>query len=206
MKYAAFDPTADQPTPVTGWYDADAIDYPSLPDAAERIEIAEADWPHRFDTPYVQDGQLVAEPEPTVAEQLAAAKAAKRSELQAGFAATIAAGGVSDALGTPHLYPADAESRADMSASVVDSLLHAGEANWTTEFACAPVDNADLADLSLVEHTGTQIQQAGSDIRAWYTAQKRQLKTLSQQVGAVSEDDDAPLDTVAAIEWTETNL
>jgi hypothetical protein len=46
MKLAAYNPAAPQPAPVIGWYDLDAFEYSTLPDA--HIELTEDQWAHRL--------------------------------------------------------------------------------------------------------------------------------------------------------------
>lgn len=80
-KYAQFDKTAAQPTPVIGWYDTDFAEY-TLPDASELIELDDAAWENRFNTPYVGNGKLVVKPAPSDSELLAQAKKDKKKEIE----------------------------------------------------------------------------------------------------------------------------
>jgi hypothetical protein len=59
--YAYFDHRADSPSPVLGWYDTVAQHYPTLPDAADLLELAEGEKSFRFDggSWAVADGRLV---------------------------------------------------------------------------------------------------------------------------------------------------
>lgn len=43
-KYANYDSTQPSPSPVFGWYDTDFANYPNLPDAANLLELSDADW------------------------------------------------------------------------------------------------------------------------------------------------------------------
>jgi hypothetical protein len=58
--YAYFDHRADSPSPVLGWYDTVAQHYPTLPDAADLLELAEGEKSFRFDggSWAVADGRL----------------------------------------------------------------------------------------------------------------------------------------------------
>jgi hypothetical protein len=66
-QYAQFDPTVEEPAPVLGWYDTDALHYPNLP-AQDALLLMTADqWAHRMDQAWaVEGGAFVAytPPEP----------------------------------------------------------------------------------------------------------------------------------------------
>jgi hypothetical protein len=85
-QYAYFDSTAAQPTPVLGWYDTGLLDYPSLPTAADLLEITPAQWENRFNTPFVSGGTLVGY---TPAQLLAQAQATQIATLYAAYQQAI---------------------------------------------------------------------------------------------------------------------
>jgi hypothetical protein len=60
-RYASFDRSGPEPHLVTGWLDADALDYgDDLPAPDSRIEMSEAEWAARTIGHYVvEDGKLV---------------------------------------------------------------------------------------------------------------------------------------------------
>lgn len=68
--FGQFDSGAVQPTPIVAWFDTEVSDY-ALPDPSNLIELTQEQWDVRFDTPYVQDGMLIAPPlySPTLIEQ-----------------------------------------------------------------------------------------------------------------------------------------
>lgn len=81
--YAYFDSTKAAPSPVLGWYDTGFATYPSLPAAADLLEVTAAEWTAHMADPAgwaVQDGALVSytppTPTPTLARQAAAMLAA----------------------------------------------------------------------------------------------------------------------------------
>jgi hypothetical protein len=62
-QFAQFDPAAESPAPVTGWYDASTLTYPNLPDASSLVEVSDAQWAMHFTDPNgwsVKDGRLIA--------------------------------------------------------------------------------------------------------------------------------------------------
>ena len=88
--YAQFDSTAIQPTPVTGWYDAQTPAMLAVP-VANILTLSQAEWDNRENTPYVQNGILVVPPTPTAAQLLATARAAQIALLTESYAAAIQA-------------------------------------------------------------------------------------------------------------------
>jgi hypothetical protein len=62
-QYAQFDPAAQSPAPVIGWYDTDEFEYAEMPPKSSLLELTKQQWVAHFDDPNgfaVQDGQLVA--------------------------------------------------------------------------------------------------------------------------------------------------
>lgn len=125
------------------------------------------------------------------ADQLAAVKAAKVRALTASCEAAILEGYTSDALGTPHLYPANLTDQINMLSSVADAGLE-HEEGWTTPFTCR--DGEGSWDWR--NHTASQIQQAGADGKAAITAIRAHLKELRDQVAAAAD-----AGAVAEIAW-----
>jgi hypothetical protein len=74
----------------------------------------------------------------------------------------IYAGFVSSALGAPHTYPAKDKDQANLTASVVSSLLPGRDATWSTPFWCADAAGA----WAMRPHTAAQIQRVGDDAKA----------------------------------------
>jgi len=69
-KFASYDASAEAPYPVNGWYDTDAIDYPSLPEAL--VAMTEAQWDARMTGQWAYDGTSlvpILPPPPTLAQQ-----------------------------------------------------------------------------------------------------------------------------------------
>lgn len=102
-------------------------------------------------------------------------------------------GFTSDALGSNHAYPADDKSQFNLTASVTDSLLPNLPANWTTPLMCA--DSSGV--WAMRPHTAAQIQQAGSDGKAFVLKNLQQNESLAAQVAAA-----ATVAAVQAIVWT----
>lgn len=119
-------------------------------------------------------------------------KADKVTELTAACSAEIVGGYVSNALGTSHTYPSKPTDQANMTASVVSSLLPGLSSNWETMFWCADSNG----NWAFVSHTTSQIQQAGSDGKAFIQTQQAKLEGLKQQVSAATAVAD-----VQAITW-----
>jgi hypothetical protein len=60
--YAQFDPNAEAPRPVIGWYDTGTFDYPNLPPATSLISVPGQQWITHFNQPHgwtVANGQLI---------------------------------------------------------------------------------------------------------------------------------------------------
>lgn len=56
-KFARFDHAAPSPSPVIGWYDTDAIEYPTLPDKADLLPMTEGEWAVRMERFYAVKGK-----------------------------------------------------------------------------------------------------------------------------------------------------
>jgi hypothetical protein len=61
-RFAQYDPKAEQPAPVIGWYDTDILDYPNLPGEKELIQMTDSQWAKHFNSPNgwnVNNGKLI---------------------------------------------------------------------------------------------------------------------------------------------------
>ncbi|BCP53769.1 hypothetical protein K32_23860 [Kaistia sp. 32K] len=126
------------------------------------------------------------------ASQLAAAKAAKITELDAACAAEITGGYVSAALGSNHTYPSSITDQLNMTASVTASLLPNLDASWRTPFWCADA----AGNWAYVDHSAEQIQRAGADGKAAKAAASIKLAQLAAAVNAATTTA-----AIAAITW-----
>lgn len=128
-------------------------------------------------------------PEPTLAQ----AHATQIAELAAACQTAIYKGFVSSALGATYTYPTDDKSQLNLAASVTDSLLPNLPANWTTPFMCA--DSSGV--WAMRAHTAAQIQQVGSDGKAFVLKNLQQNAALTAEVSAATT-----VSAVQAIVWT----
>lgn len=126
---------------------------------------------------------------PTLTE----AQATKTAALYAACRRAILVGFTSSALGAAHTYPTDDKSQLNLTASVTDSLLPNLPAGWTTPFMCA--DSSGV--WAMRPHTAAQIQQAGSDGKAFVLKNLQQNATLAAQAVAATT-----VAAVQAIVWT----
>lgn len=117
-------------------------------------------------------------------DQISALSAACRAQILAGF--------LSDALGTLHAYPAKETDQANLSGSVLASLLPGNAADWTTSFWCQDEAGA----WAFVPHTAAQIQQVGRDCKAAILSAMAKNETLAAQVRAATT-----IAAVKAIVW-----
>lgn len=125
---------------------------------------------------------------PSDADLLAEAQAAQTLEISRACREAITAGFTSSALGSAHTYPCTAQDQANMTASVTASLLPTLPSGWTTPFWCAD----SSGKWSMVAHTAAQIQQAGSDGKAWIVSNLEKNATLAASILAAT--------TVAAVQ------
>lgn len=131
-------------------------------------------------------------PAPLAPPTLDEIKANRIAALSADCAAHIYAGFVSSALGAPHTYPANDKDQANLSASVLASMLPGLPANWATKFWCK--DAAGVWEFR--PHAPAQIQRAGLDGKAAIETALQKNATLAAQV-----KDAADGASVAAIRW-----
>ena len=148
-----------------------------------------------FDTHYVAAGAVVAIPAKPSAnhafdyatktwklpsDALDKVKAAKKETLRAACRRAIIAGFTSDALGSEHTYPSDETDQANLSSSVLASMLPGNPNDWVTPFLCA--DAAGNWDYR--NHTAAQMRKVGVDgkaaILAKLTAKAELFKTVMQ--------------------------
>ena len=111
---------------------------------------------------------------------LADAKKDKCDELRKACRRAIIAGFTSDALGSEHTYPSDETDQANLSSSVLASMLPGNPNDWVTPFLCA--DAAGNWDYR--NHTAAQMRKVGVDgkaaILAKLTAKAELFKTVMQ--------------------------
>lgn len=127
-------------------------------------------------------------PAPTPAVLLAEAQAAQILVLKNACINAITSGYSSTALGSTYTYPSALTDQLNMAASVIASQLPGLASGWTTVFWCSDTAGA----WAMRPHTAAQIQQAGSDGKAWVTAQQVKLASLTSQIAAAT--------TVAAVQ------
>lgn len=122
-------------------------------------------------------------------ENLTQAQAAQSDLVNAACAAQIMGGVQSSALGSAHTYPTKASDQANLSASILDTLLpdNAGNASYTTPFWCCDASGT----WAWVMHTAAQIQQVGRDVKASILAAQGKNARLQAQITAAT--------TVAAV-------
>jgi hypothetical protein len=128
----------------------------------------------------ISDAEAVAIQNPPLT--LGQAQALKISDLSAACAAQIYAGFTSYALGAPHTYPAKDKDQANLSGSVVSSLLPGLPAGWTTPFWCEDGSGA----WAFSAHTAAQIQQVGTDGKTTIVTALEKNATLAAQVMAAT--------------------
>lgn len=122
---------------------------------------------------------------PTVAQQIAAAKAAQIALLNGACQRQIIAGFSSSALGTARTYPsADADQRNLLSAVTASQGQAAA---WATPIWCA-----NAGTWSFASHTAAQVQQVNADWLAFRVAAQQKYANLIAQVNAAT--------TVAAVQ------
>ncbi|WP_248767760.1 hypothetical protein [Pseudomonas sp. MWU12-2345] len=139
----------------------DSLDSPPPSGIGNLLEISDADWQLCIATQgyRVVNDQLVAPVAPTPADLLVLAQTAQVQLVDAACAAAIVSGFSCDALvsGTPYTYPSKITDQANLSSSVLASLLSGTGADWSTPFWCS--DEAGV--WAFRSHTAAQIQAVG---------------------------------------------
>lgn len=186
--YASYDSTAAQPTPVTGWFDAQTPAMLSVP-SANILALTQQEWDNRLTTPYVSAGILVATPMSSPAQLLAAAKAVQNAVITTACAVAITGGVVSSALGSPYTYPTKPTDQVNLTANVVGSLMPASQTTgWTTPQMCL----SSAGVWAYVAHSNAQIQQVGNDVKTAIASLLVKKNSLLDQIAAAT--------TVTAVE------
>ena len=137
------------------------------------------------------------------------AQQAQYTALTNAAASAITNGFTSSALGAAHTYPSGETDQLNLTASVVASMLPGTPTTFTTLFYCATPAVAAVAATStspavaavpavwaFTPHTAAQIQQVGTDAKAWIQAQQATHATLAAQVAAATT-----VNAVQAIVW-----
>ena len=187
-KYAYYSP-ASNPSPVYGWFDTDAGEFPNLPAPEYLVEVTPSQWIARNDGAWmIQNRKLMV----ATAVSLPAIKVAKIAELSAACQATIFSGFNSSALGAAHHYPATDRDQSNLAASVLASILPGIAGGWTTPFWCAD----GSGNWAHTQHTAAQIQQVGTAALTSISGNIIKNTTLAAQVNACST-----VVCVAAIIW-----
>ncbi|NDY41239.1 DUF4376 domain-containing protein [Dissulfurirhabdus thermomarina] len=188
-KYAYYDSSAPQPTPVLGWYhvrdtqDPDGLDYPNLPPAADLLVLTDAEWAARLDQRWhVQAGALVPDPGPSLEE----VRTAKRIEMQAACKAACEAGWTSSALGSPHLYGTRLwPDQHNLAAVALDAVYakQTGDTTWTTNYWATPSGASEPQRLS---HTADQILQVAREVKAMVAGNQDKLAQRYAEIDAAT--------------------
>ncbi|WP_431207520.1 hypothetical protein [Burkholderia cepacia] len=188
QKYAAYDSTGK----IVAYYDS--IDSPVPAGVENVIELTEEQWQAGISTTgyTVVDGVLVTPPEPTAAQELAAAQAAQIAVINAACQAQIVAGFTSSALGAPHTYPSQLTDQQNLSASVLASVMPNLSSDWSTPFWCADA----AGEWAYALHTATQIQQVGQDGKSAILAAIEKKASLASEINSART-----ISAVQAITW-----
>ncbi|WP_248806041.1 hypothetical protein [Pseudomonas sp. MWU13-2100] len=190
QKFAAYDANGD----VIAYYDD--IDSP-VPGGVTAIEITEAQWLGCISSQgwRVSDGTLVEPVPPTSGELLVEAQRVQTQVIDSACASAITAGFSCDALvsGTPYHYPSNITDQANLSASVLASLLPGNAADWVTPFWCA--DERGVWGYRL--HTMVQIQLVGACGKTAITGFIGHKIVLDGQIKAATT-----VDAVQAVSWS----
>lgn len=178
QKYAGFNAAGE----IVAFYDS--VDSP-VPLGSQAIEISEPEWKTCLSTPgyTVRDGALAAPALPTDAQLLAAARAARVSDLSAACSAVIVSGFASAALGTEHTYPSTLTDQTNQSTVAASS---SGGYLW----CCAG------GAWSFEQHSRQQAQAVVADFATWLNKCQLQLADLVKRVNAANAVSD-----VQAIAW-----
>ena len=118
------------------------------------------------------------------AHQLASNKKAFEADINGGFTST--------ALNAVNTYPSTALDQQNLTATVVDAILHQNDESWTSTLICKNSDEV----WAYVEHTQAQIKQVGTDCKSHILSKLLRFHQLNQQV-----NDATTVAAVLAITW-----
>lgn len=154
----------------------------------KHLAQGEPGWPLvvcGWDTQLVMDGGWRVR---SAADDLAASKAAKRTELRTLAQAAIEAGVESAALGAAHTYPTTLTDQHNLTGLVAAGLVD----GLAAKFWCA--DGSGV--WARREHTWAQLQVVARDVKAHVIAQQDRYENRLAQVAAAAD-----LPAVAAVGW-----
>jgi hypothetical protein len=169
-QYAQFDPAVAYPSPVIGWFDTDAINYPTLPDPAGMLVLTQEQWDGRVTGLWaVSAGALVAfvPPPPVLSPEQQAA-----DEL----AARIGNGIAITSTGTPALnatYALDSDTM-DQIGSVA------------RDFGSGLGLPGDIETFTYPDATGVPRTFSGDQLTALYRKQRNLLSVLNTQAAMMA--------------------
>ena len=172
-KFAQFDSTAAAPQPVIGWYDTDLLNYPSLPPATDLLELSDAQWSARNETPFVDGNILVGY---SAAQLLAQAQTAQIAILTAARnAAMLAPVSYKTAAGTTALFATTPEAT-----GYLQGVIDAGSAAWTANLWLSN------AGTPITPFTFADVQGLAAAIEAVETPEYQELLKLIGEVMAAT--------------------
>lgn len=171
-------------------YEADPDDGPILPKAPQEPGITLV----RFDGEFSREGRRDSEVAQLVGDDIVWTETAsleqlreeKASEIGGACREHIERGFECLALGSAHLYPANAQDQANLVASVTDSLLAGDDPDWRTPFWC--VDAVNL-QWKFRQHTAAQIRQVGREGKASILAAMQKNEALRRQIAVATADE-----------------
>ena len=179
-QYAHYDHTAASPARVTGWFDTDALSYPSLPSSADLLPLTTAQWDARLADPNawaVSGGTLMSytppmPTPPTLAQQAVAALAAPYTITDTG---TPADGGT---------YTIDATALAHINAEVTSLILNSVFTDGTATVAWP--DTSGAVHTFTVEEFKVFATAVGSYVAALYKCVNGVSTTLPAAAVAIA--------------------
>lgn len=193
MKYAKINSTNSGLQQVAGWFDADALDYPSEDfTSSDFVKMTDAQWADRFDKPNYSPstGKFTATaPPPTLAE----AKDAQRQKIDAAYANALAQPqSFTTAAGKTAKFTPDKKTR--------DYLLEC-ELGFRNK-------KATPSEFTFEAHDGTEIPFAYADLLGlaevlvtYGNTQYRNWKSKIKAIDAVTTSTSSPIKTVQSITW-----
>ena len=127
---------------------------------------------------------------------LSVAKEAQLSAVYASCGRAIVAGFISDALGSPHLYPSKAEDQTNLIGAAIASSQTDLPVDWVVPFSCA--DESGTWDKRL--HSPSQIQKVLSDGVTKRVAYSAKLASLCAQINAI--ENPSKISDIREIIWS----